>query len=107
VKQTTRDGWFLWLERSSYLIGLATSARNHYCFDFTNSVLHVFGGARFQLTDLSGAAFQTVFQFVPAPLVFLAWTDPRQIGLRQPLHLMLQADARLAQVLWTRLQFLR
>jgi hypothetical protein len=69
--------------------------------------LHVFGGAGFQLTQLGGESLQPLFQFLPSPLVFFQENHARQIGLRQPLDLVLDIHARLAQILPTRLQFLR
>jgi hypothetical protein len=69
--------------------------------------LYVFGSTGFQLTHLSGNAFQTLLQFVPSPLVFFQGTDARQVGFRPAFRLLRNAHARLAQILPTRLQFLR
>jgi hypothetical protein len=69
--------------------------------------LHMFGGAGFQLTHLSGNSFQALFQFVPSPLVFFQGNHTCQICIRQPFRLMLNAHTCLAQILPACLQFLR
>jgi hypothetical protein len=67
---------------------------------------HVFAGTGFQLPQLGGEAFQALLQFWPSPLVFFQGNHARQIRLCQAFHLVLDTDARLAQILPSGLQFL-
>jgi hypothetical protein len=49
---------------------------------------HMFAGTGFQLPQLDGEAFQALLQCWPSPLVFFQGNHTRQIGLRQPFHLL-------------------
>jgi hypothetical protein len=49
----------------------------------------------------------SLFQLLMPSLVLFQLEDIGQVGIREPLHLVLQADTCFAQILPSRLQFLR
>ncbi len=59
----------------------------------------VSSNADFQLACLFSKALLSLFQFVPASLVFFQRKDGRQIGVSQAFCLLSQADTRFAQIL--------